>query len=109
MLRTLPLLLAGLMVSSAALAQAPRQPTQVHVSIQGVNFTHPADVARLYQRLRTAANKACDSDIDTPSALTEDRACAAKALNDAVASIHQPLLTALQTGDASLRVASNRP
>jgi UrcA family protein len=109
MIRVLPMLLAGLMVSSAALAETPREPTQVHVSIQDVDFTKPADVARLYQRLRTAANEACDSEIDTFSAEMEDRACAAKALNDAVQSAHQPLLLAMHDGDATLKVASNLP
>jgi len=109
MLRTLPLLAAALMVSRAALAQAPREPTQVRVSIQGVNFANPTDVAGLYQRLRTAAKTACNSEIDTPSARMEDRACAAKALNDAVQSIHQPALMALQGGAANLKVASNQP
>jgi UrcA family protein len=107
MLRTLPLLLAGLMVSSAALAQSPREPTEVHVSIKGVNFAKPNDVAGLYQRLRIAANAACNSEIDTHSARMEDRACAAKALNDAVQSIHQPALLAMQGGDTTLKVASN--
>jgi UrcA family protein len=109
MLRTLPLLLAGLMVSSAALAQAPREPTQVRVSIHGVNFANPNDVAGLYQRLRVAAKTACDSKIDIPSVRAEDRACAEKALDDAVRSIHQPSLMAMQSGDRMLRVASNRP
>jgi len=109
MLRTLPLLLAGLMVSSAALAQAPREPTQVRVSIQGVNFANPTDVAKLYRRLSIAANQACDSNIDTLRARADDRACAAKALNDAVQSIHQPALMAMLGGDANLKVASNQP
>lgn len=107
MLRTLPLLLAGLMVSSTAFAQAPREPTEVRVSIQGVNFANPNEVAGLYQRLRSAANTACNSDINTLSAQMEDRACAAKALNDAVQSIHQPALLAMHGGDANLKVASN--
>jgi len=107
MLRTLPLLLAGLMVSSAALAETPREPTQVRVSIQGVNFSNPNDVAGLYQRLRIAANQACDSEIGTQSARKEDRACATKALNDAVQSIHQPSLMAMLGGDTTLKVASN--
>jgi UrcA family protein len=107
MLRTLPLLLAGLMVSSAALAETPREPTEVRISIQGVNFSNPNEVASLYQRLRIAATAACNSEINTPSARLEDRACAAKALNDAVQSIHQPSLIAMQGGDATLKVASN--
>jgi len=108
MLRTLPLLLAGLMVSSAALAQPAREPTQVHVSIQGVNFENRADVAHLYDRLRLAAYDACNSDIDTLAAQAQDRACAAKALDGAVQSIHQPLLVAMHGGDRNLKVASNR-
>jgi UrcA family protein len=109
MLRTLPLLAAALMVSSAALAQAPREPTQVTVSIKGVNFANPTDVAQLYRRLSIAADKACDSDIDTQSAHAQDRTCAAKALNDAVQSTHQPALVAMLGADANLKVASNRP
>jgi UrcA family protein len=109
MLRTLPLLLAGLMASSAALAQPVREPTAVRVSIQGVNFSNPADVARLYGRLRVAATMACNSEIDTLRAQAEDRACAAKALDGAVQSIDQPTLVAFHGGDRTLTVASNRP
>jgi len=109
MLRTLPLLAAALMVSSAALAQAPREPTAVHVSTQGVNFANPSDVASLYRRLSIAATQACDSDINTLSAHAQDRACAVKALDAAIQSTHQPALLAMQGGDATLKVASNRP
>ena len=109
MLRTLPLLLAGLMVSSAALAQSPREPTEVHVSTAGVNFANRTDVAHLYQRLTVAAKQACNSDIETPSARAEDRACAAQALQSAVQSLHQPALLAMQGGGHVLTVASNRP
>jgi UrcA family protein len=107
MLRTLPLLLAGLMVSSAALAQAPREPTEVSVSIKGVNFSNPNDVAGLYQRLRIAATAACNSEINTASVRAQDRACAVQALDAAVQSIHQPALLAMHGGDANLKVASN--
>ncbi len=106
MLRTLPLLAAALMVSSAAVAQT-REPTEVRVSVQGVNFANPTEVASLYRRLRIAAHQACDSDIDTASAKAQDRACAAKALDGAVQSIHQPALMAMHGGDASVKVASN--
>jgi len=109
MLRTLPLLLAGLMVSSAALAQPAREPTAVRVSVQGVDFADRAAVAQVYNRLQVAANEACNSNIDTLRAQAEDRACAAKALDGAVQSIHQPLLMAMHGGDGALRVASNRP
>jgi UrcA family protein len=109
MLRALPLLLAGLMVSSAALAESPREPTQVRISIQDVNFTNPADVARLYQHLRSAANEACDSEIGTLRARMEDRACADKALEGAVRSLRQPALLALLGDNTTVKLASNRP
>ncbi len=108
MLRTLPLLLAGLMVSSAALAQPAREPTQVRVSIKGVDFANQGDVAQLYNRLRRAASDACNSDIDSLAAQAQDRACADKALDGAVQSLHQPLLVAMHGGDRNLKVASNR-
>jgi len=109
MLRTLPVLLATLMVSSAALADAPRDATEVRISIQGVDFGNRADVAKLYDRLQLAANLACDSDIDTLRAKAEDRACAAKALDGVVQSINQPLLAELHGGDSNVKVASIRP
>jgi UrcA family protein len=107
MLRTLPLMLAGLMVSSAALAETPREPTEVRVSIQNVNFANPIEVAGLYQRLLVAAKTACNSEINTPSARAEDRACAAEALDGAVKSLHQPSLLAIRSGTTELKVASN--
>ncbi len=110
MYRALPLMLAGLMASSAALAETPREPTEVRVSYQSVNFSNPIEVAGLYQRLLIAAKSACNSEINTPSARAEDRACAVQALNGAVQSLHQPALVALVTGgDAPLKVASNQP
>jgi UrcA family protein len=109
MLRTLPLLLAGLMASSAAFAQTPREPTQIRVSLQGVNFQNPADVARLYHRLHTAADQACDSNISSLGARAQDRACAAQALDGAVQTIHQPSLLAMHSGGRTMTVASNQP
>jgi len=107
MIRTLPLILAGLMVSSAALAETPREPTEVRVSIKSVNFSNPMEVASLYQRLQMAAKTACNSEIDTARARAEDRACAVEALDGAVKSLHQPSLIAMRDGDTNLKVASN--
>jgi UrcA family protein len=107
MLRALPALLAGLMVSSAALAETPREPTEVRVSIQNVNFANPLEVASLYQRLVIAAKTACNSEINTPSARAEDRACAAQALDGAVQSLHQSSLIAMHDGVSNLKVATN--
>ncbi len=108
-IRALTLLLAGLMVSSAALAESPRDPTEVRVSVKDVNFANPTDVAKLYRRLRIATYNACDSDIDTATAHAADRACAAKALDGAVQAVAQPSLLALYSGSHDLKVASNRP
>jgi len=95
------------MASSAALAETPREPTEVRVSIQSVNFSNPVEVAGLYQRLQIAAKEACNSEINTPNARAEDRACTAEALDGAVKSLHQPGLLAVYGGDANLKVARN--
>ena len=88
-------LLAGALFSTAQ-AQDNRAPTQVRVSTLGVDFSQPASVEAFYGRLNRAAAQACDSHIDhNLAAKAADRACAAQALNQAVAQIDKPTLLAL--------------
>ncbi|MGE5565747.1 MAG: UrcA family protein [Parcubacteria group bacterium] len=93
-------------VASAALAAAlfsnasamDREPTEVHVSMVGVDFAQPASVKAFYARLRAAAHKACDSHMAQDlGAIQADRRCAAESLDRAVAKIDQPTLLALHT------------
>lgn len=88
-------LLAGLLVSSAH-AQSDRVPTEVKVSLAGVDFSQPASTEAFYGRLRMAARRACDSNMGRDlAAKLEDQACATAALNRAVAQIGKPTLLAL--------------
>jgi UrcA family protein len=105
-------LLAGLLVSSAH-AQSDREPTQIKVSVAGVDFSQQASTEAFYGRLRVAARKACDSNMGRDlGANAQDRACAAQALNRAVAQVGKPTLLALhanrtgQTAPAAM-LASN--
>lgn len=97
-------LLAGLLVS-AAHAENGREPTQVTVSLVGVDFSQPVSTAAFYTRLHIAARKACDSNMGRNlAAKLEDGACARKALNRAVAEIGKPSLLSLhanRTGHAA--------
>jgi len=88
-------ILAGAL-SSTAWAMDAREPTEVHVSMVGVDFARPASVQAFYGRLRTAARQACDSRMGKDLAAAQaDRQCAAQSLDRAVAKINQPTLLAL--------------
>lgn len=88
-------LLAGLLVSTAH-AQSGREATEVRVSLVGVDFSQPASTAAFYGRLRAAARNACNSKMGRDlTAQLQDQACAAEALNRAVARIDKPTLLAL--------------
>ena len=88
-------LLAGLLFSSAH-AQSVREPTEVKVSLAGVDFSQPASTRVFYMRLRAAARSACDSKMDGDlGAYMQDRACAAEALDRAVAKLDKPTLLVL--------------
>ena len=87
-------LLVGALFSTAQ-AQDMREPTRVHVSMAGVDFSQPASVKAFYGRLRRAAIWACNSHTDDAATVAADRACTTKALNGAVAEIDKPALLAL--------------
>lgn len=87
--------LAGALVSTAQ-AEENRTPTEVHVSMAGVDFSQPASVDAFYGHLRAASREACDSHLGRDlSAAMADRKCAAQALDRAVAQINRPTLLAL--------------
>jgi UrcA family protein len=99
-------------LSSQANAQ-DREVTQVSVSTYGVSFQDGREVKSFYKRLKRAANEACNSGFDHDlAAKYDDRACAAEALNNAVAQINQPALTLLANGqdpEAMPQVAQATP
>lgn len=92
--------------SVPAMAQ-DRVSTQVEVSTYGVDFSNPDQTQDFYDRLRQAAYQACQSDdnrdLDT---FRDDRACAAEALDKAVAEINTPQLSYIHA-NGHTRLASN--
>ena len=92
---TLIALSFGLHTAQAAVPQD--LPTAV-VRYADLDLSHPAGVDRLYVRLRQAASLVCNpSDTQGVRAQVSYRACAERALDDAVATVNDPNLTALHT------------
>lgn len=60
-----------------------------------VDFRDPAAVRDLYGRLAKTAEQVCDSYAAMSRVTAADRACASKALADAVERLNQPAVTAL--------------
>jgi len=97
--KTLVLLVAGLAGSafgaSAWAAETTAAPS-VRVSYSDLDLSRDAGVERLYGRLRQAANHVCETGAGSRdlrvSALRE--ACAKRALDGAVASVHSTRLSA---------------
>jgi UrcA family protein len=106
MIRLTALLAGALLVATAAAAEPEREPTEVRVSTAGVDFNNREDVARVYRRLNAAAQEACDSGRSDWRSVESDRACAAKALDQAVRATHQPLLMAMHGVLPTIAVAA---
>ena len=86
------------LVAVAGQAQAltvERDVNLATVAARDVDFQNPASVDSFYKKLRVAAREACHSrnPYDRKVVLA-DRACAEQAVNQAVASLSRPLLTA---------------
>jgi UrcA family protein len=65
------------------------------VSTQDVDVNSLASVQRFHAKLASIAKANCDSHINTAEVIAADKACARQALNDAVAHLNQPMLTAI--------------
>lgn len=82
------------MLAGAAHAQEAQPPLAV-VQFRGASLTKPAEVKRLYARLKDAALDVCDAGYNTMAmrtALTRS-ACYKDALAKAVANVRSPALT----------------
>jgi UrcA family protein len=89
---------AGILLPLAGSAQSlvDDQPRSIAVSFETAALQTPAGANAVYERLARAANSVCDDyddllDFEQHSRLRE---CRTEALADAVASVHDPLLTA---------------
>ncbi|MFM2288329.1 MAG: hypothetical protein RL684_1472 [Pseudomonadota bacterium] len=63
----------------------------LHVQVSDLDASSPADAASLYGRIREAARQVCDNGTSI------DRDCVQRAVNGAVRTVGQPLVTRLHT------------
>lgn len=93
------MLAAACALGGATCAQAQpldREPTEVVVYADGVNFHDARSVAAFDERLRLAAIRACDSGLPhVMSARASDSQCARESWETAVRKLNQPLLSQL--------------
>jgi UrcA family protein len=84
--------MAGL--SSTTVFAGPRETEHTTVSVKGVDMNNPVEITTLYRRLDRAAKQVCDSEMGNQHDIAaQDRACAARSLDDAVDSIGDKRLT----------------
>ena len=83
-----------------------REPSVVAVRIDPATLRSSGSVDPAYARLRRGAQEACMSDSVNRRIDREDRACAAQVLNQVVAQLNQPILTARHQADSGARFAA---
>ena len=90
---------AAAQANDAALIQK-----SVTVRVSDLDPSRPVDAARLYARIRRAADNACSDGLSTaaPFGSPVDRECVLNAVATAVTALKQPLLTAMYQRDAAL-------
>jgi UrcA family protein len=90
--------LAGLSLAMQAMADSPDAIRTVTVKYADLNISTIEGATALYQRLKGAARRVCSNADTAPFAAFAYRGCYVKALNDAVAKVNNPMLTALNQG-----------
>jgi UrcA family protein len=87
-------------------AGAKESVPQIIVQYQGIDLAQKENAANLYARLRSASRAVCEEPDNRQLRKVElYRACYAKALSDAVATVDHASVTALFNSDKSIRVA----
>ena len=83
------------MVSAAHAEQAPATQS-LRITVSDLDLSKNADVATLYARIRSAAQKACGADVVTGSRLVSHgmRQCVGQAVDGTVAQMNNPTLSA---------------
>jgi len=76
----------------------------IAVRVSDLNPARPADAAKLYARIRRAADNACGDGLaaDAPIGSPPDHDCVRNAVANAVEALNQPLVAALFRRDVSL-------
>lgn len=97
------LALGGALIASPALANGEK----VKVSMAGADFSSPAQVKRFYEKLNSAAVRACTTSTDLYYGIQPDPACVRTAMENAVQKVNQPLLTAMLQNAAAPHYAAD--
>ncbi len=85
---------SALSAGEALARDSERAPTAIRLSTAAVDFQDSAAVRSFYKRLENAAWKACDSQIPDLTLRREDVRCVKATIQQAVASLDKPLVTA---------------
>ena len=95
-------LLIGLAPMSASARETAMIQKSVTVRLSDLDLQHPADAAKLYLRIRRAAERACSDGLASGSPLAQppDRDCMMNAIARAVGTVNRPLLTAIYRRNA---------
>jgi UrcA family protein len=99
---------AGWMLATSAFAGGLPEAPSLRVSYYDLDLSKDSGVDTLYTRLRHAAGHVCGDRVDIRDlkGVQMERACVARALDNAVESVHSQRLTARHTGAGpALRVA----
>lgn len=100
----------GLLAFTATFGQAwmvasadDAQTQSMRLVVNDLDLTKSADVATLYNRIRSAASQACGTDVVTGSRLPSGskKQCMNDAVNGAVSQINNPSLSAYAKQEAS--------
>jgi len=102
-----PISLAAALATTAAASPAlaytaPLETVRATVAYDDLDISQPAGATALLQRITVAAERLCRPDpsvIGSPAAF---RACVDGAVSNAVATVNQPLLTELHSGQAAI-------
>ena len=105
---TASLLALGLLAGASAASAQSTEIATVKVSVAGLNFGSPAGAKIILRRIRNAAAKVCGPEPTAPlDRMNHFQPCVKTATDRAVASMHDPLLTALNGGSASSSVLAS--
>jgi UrcA family protein len=94
----------------SATASAQLAPPKQQVEFGDLDLSKSHDTERLYRRLRTASQEVCSEFANRSGLRMHDlgRQCIDRALTDAVATISNPLLTALHESRNDVKLAQRK-
>ena len=94
---------ASLMMGSIALADEAAPRREAHVAYADLNLSNDAGVTRLYARLKNASTEVCAAPTAAPRL---DKRCETRALDQAVADVHNDRLSSLHQRHSDLTKSS---